>query len=119
VAQARRLALGVVGLGMGNVGSTPLEEHLSVRTNQTSTYSAGPGTTYVPGTTLPVHGWMQPCSSCSTTTARTVGKSHKFLCRRCAGPPRCRELNPLLRVLFGAHTYGAPCRPRRQSRHVQ
>jgi hypothetical protein len=63
--------------GMGNSGSTLEGHHFGQ-----PTYSAGPSTTYVPGTTLPTHGWLQPCAGCSTTTARTVGTKHKFLCRR-------------------------------------
>mmetsp|Transcript_16362 Transcript_16362/g.27494 ORF Transcript_16362/g.27494 Transcript_16362/m.27494 type:complete len:270 (-) Transcript_16362:498-1307(-) len=42
---------------------------------------------YIPGTNLPMDGWLQPCSSCATTTARTVMNEHKNLigmCRRCA-----------------------------------
>lgn len=44
---------------------------------------------YIPGTNLPVDGWMQPCSDCTTTTARCVpmpGGGTRFICRRCDTP---------------------------------
>jgi len=42
--------------------------------------------TYIPGTNLPVDGWLHPCVCCTTTTARIVkrpGEGLQFLCRRC------------------------------------
>lgn len=46
---------------------------------------------YIPGTTLPVGGWLQPCSGCSTTTSRTHTERNGleiFLCRRCDSTPK-------------------------------
>ncbi|KAK3232977.1 hypothetical protein CYMTET_56700 [Cymbomonas tetramitiformis] len=46
---------------------------------------------YIPGTTLPVGGWLQPCSGCSTTTSRTHTERNGFeifLCRRCDTTPK-------------------------------
>lgn len=51
--------------------------------------------TYIPGTNLPVDGWLHPCVCCTTTTARIVkrpGEGLQFLCRRCdafPNPVRC------------------------------
>eukprot|EP00240_Pyramimonas_obovata_P013326 CAMPEP_0118933566 /NCGR_PEP_ID=MMETSP1169-20130426/12061_1 /TAXON_ID=36882 /ORGANISM="Pyramimonas obovata, Strain CCMP722" /LENGTH=247 /DNA_ID=CAMNT_0006876347 /DNA_START=145 /DNA_END=885 /DNA_ORIENTATION=- len=42
---------------------------------------------YIAGTNLPVGGWLQPCTSCATTTARTVTNEDMecvFMCRRCS-----------------------------------
>jgi len=42
---------------------------------------------YIAGTNLPVDGWLQPCTSCATTTARTVTNENLecvYMCRRCS-----------------------------------
>eukprot|EP00976_Prorocentrum_cordatum_P096990 1190810-Prorocentrum_minimum.AAC.1 len=48
---------------------------------------SSPDSDYIAGTNLPVDGWLQPCTSCATTTARTVidESSHCiYMCRRCS-----------------------------------
>eukprot|EP00238_Polyblepharides_amylifera_P002746 CAMPEP_0196579402 /NCGR_PEP_ID=MMETSP1081-20130531/21582_1 /TAXON_ID=36882 /ORGANISM="Pyramimonas amylifera, Strain CCMP720" /LENGTH=254 /DNA_ID=CAMNT_0041898979 /DNA_START=150 /DNA_END=914 /DNA_ORIENTATION=- len=53
-------------------------------------------TAYIPGTNLPLDGWLQPCESCASTTSRThtaFDGQTIYICRRCH-VPESRILGP-------------------------